>query len=494
MSADGLVAARRTRSCGTTLVLAVGFGLVEVLCRREALHGFDALLALHATQSGIGAEAGHFLYYPLARAFRGWLQPFGVDAFTAMGWLSAVGVALAVAFAHRVALALRFGRRAPWLAVALGVTPAVTYFGATVEVDALVLGGASVAWWTMVRLLRRPRALGGVLLGLSTGTVACLHGGGQLLLGSILALAGTEVLRRWRNGWTCRARCIMRGLAFAVVVHAGLYVAAALLSGREGQGAMVANTQLLRPSLGRLPATFWNEWLVPYAPWSLCWVGLARRSRWRWRGRIATLGLVWGAYLLLTNAVMAYFEPAGPVLWERGAFFVTLALPTVVLAFAWCPRGWQGPTLAATAVLALWFVRRDDWTPLPASFDRDVHELLATGPTWIYCDAPDREYGWLCKVAAEAGAFAVSTLPRELADHERNGALAAEHVAFWFDQRMAAARAAGARVVVTTAALAWLRGAEDARLRGLATSHLASNYRLEATSYGGLEVWSVTSR
>jgi len=473
------------RRLRTTLLLGAAAFALGLLLRRRALHGFDAFLALQATQDGVGGWPGSLFYIPLARAAWALLRPVVPDAFAAMGVLSALGTAVAVAAAHRAALALRL-RQPGATALLLLVLPAAVYFGATVEVDPLMLGMAGVAWWRAVPLLRRPRPRHALVLGTVTGFAACLHGGGQLLLLSIAALAGARAVQRAcrRATWAPVVPLLRHG-ALAALVHATVYVGSSLACGREGQATMAANVVLLTPSWSRLPTTLLYEWLLPYAPVALLWPLAWRRRPLRWIA--AAFALVWLGYLLFTNAVMAHFEPGPAEQWERGAFFVTVAAPAVLLAAVALPRAALGAAIVVGVAIAAGMVRYGEWAPMPAGFAADVRRLGAAESPYIVCADVAHDYGWIRKADGSIPALHVGEIERLIRLYEPTGiVIDAGRVARWFDERVEFVGKQGHGVILTALALDALRANPDARLRALA-EYLPEHYLLEPFRIGSFD-------
>jgi hypothetical protein len=468
----------------TALLGAVAFAL-GLLLRRRALHGFDAFLALQATQDSGPGLPGSLFYVPLARAAWTLLRPVVPDAFAAMGVLSALGTAVAAAAAHRAALALRL-RQPVATALLLLVLPAVVYFGATVEVDPLMLGMGGVAWWCAVPFVRRPRPRRAMALGAVTGVAACLHGGGQLLLLAIAALALARAGQRaWRRANRAPIVRVLRDGALAALVHAALYAVSSVVCGREGQGAMAASVALLSPCWARLPTTLFYEWLLPYAPVAVLWPLAARRRPLRWI--VAAFAVVWVAYLMLTNAVMGYFEPGPAELWEHGAFFVTVAAPTVLLCGAALPRAAQRAAIVASAAIAVGMARYGDWAPMPAGFAADVRQLGAAESPYIVCADVEHEYGWIRKADGSIPGMYLGEIDRLIRLYERAGnAIDADRVAAWFDERVEFVAKQGHGVILTGRALDALRAHADARLRALA-EYLPRHYALEPFRIGSFD-------
>jgi hypothetical protein len=458
--------------------LAVGFLICYVALARQALHGHDAYGTLRAVQTDAGEMGGRALYVDLARTAWKALRPLVPGVFEALRILSALGVALGVFFAHRTAIALRLERRTPWLALAFGCSPVAVYFGSTVEVDGLLLGTASAAWYGFVRLVRRPVPLRAAVLGLLTGFAACLHGGGQLLLAVACAYLAAWSLRKSRRRHSLQpALRAMQLAAWVIAAHVLLFA----LAGRWQDGYQAKATSsvlMLSQPMSRMPVTLWYEWLLPYAPFAVLWLGSFFQASTRWLAACHALCL--GGYLALTNAVLSYLEPLGPDFDERGAFLVGICLPTIVLAIAWLrPRGRLLAVLVA-AIVAVVQVRRADWEAMPLGFDKGLLEVAARERFQLWVGGLESDGGWVRKYACYVRSYPVPALPREIALLEQNGATVGDDlVAAWFDAQYDTLQREGRSLLMTPAALEFLRAAPDGRLRRLATHHLASRYEME---------------
>jgi hypothetical protein len=460
---------------------------------RQALHGFDAYEALVETQTGVGQSHGHFFYIPLARAAWTLLAPFVPGAFEAMRVLSAAGVAFGVFCAHRCALALRL-RHPGTVAAAVAVLPAAVYFGATIEVDGLVLGASSLGFWLWAVLARR-RTIGVAAgVGAVTGLAAGLHGGMHLMCGCAGVLFGSRALQRAVRRRT--AREAWRGALLVLVAaatHAAIFVAAAAACGHRGQLEMAANAKLLSWPWDRVPVTLALEWLLPYAPFSLLWLGCFRRRSLRWVGGAFASCLL--GYLALTTAVMGFFEPLGAELCERGSFLIGIAVPMVVLAAASLSHRLLLAAVVVAAAFAIVDVRRADWQPAPPGFAAALRDLVAHEPLELWTSGLEREAGWVRKQVSSVNQLPVPALAHEIAVLVRYGLpVDAVRVAIWFDQRYDGLAQQHSSLLITDEALAAMRNDADARIRALIEQHLPEHYRLEAVEHPPLRAWRVRRR
>lgn len=470
----------RCRHPFASLLVAAGFLLLYLGNGRQALHGFDAVRAIWAVRSGQGQVTGHFLYFPLGRVWWLLMEPFGLSVHDALRVLSAVSVAASVFFAHRAALALRMQPRAALLAaLGYGCMPAVLYFACIVEVDGVILGASAVTWLLAIRLGRRPMAARGLWLGAVTGITAGLHGGGHLLLASacLLLLCSWAQRSRQRGQWRPLQRAMPR-LLLAVLAHAAVYLSLSRVAGHHGQAAMAGNVVLLAPQWSRWPSTLLREWLLPFAPFSVLWLGSLFRKQLRWLACGYALCLT--GYLALTNSVIAHFESLGPGSLERGAFLVGIALPMVVLGMVWLRPVLRVCAVAVAAVIALIDVRSFEWEPMPRGFDAALLRMVKAEPMEIWTDDFQREHGWVLKDVPGVRVFCAGELQIQILKLERAGiTVDDERLGIWFDLRYDALQQERLGLAFTNAALDALRASSDPRVRRLVEQHLGARYVLD---------------
>jgi hypothetical protein len=461
-------------------LLAAAFLLLYVSLGRQALHGFDAFLALKAVRTGQGQAHGHFLYFPLCRAFWAALQPLGLSLHGTLRVLSATGVGAGVLFAHRSGIALRLGPAgALLLAMSFGCLPAACYSASVVEVDGLILGAAGLTWWLAIRLARHWTVSRAVAIGLSSGVCAGLHGGGHLLIASACWLLSCWSMQRFlrRRQWRPFGRA-MALVALAGLVHGAIWLLLAWAVGYSGQGTMVENTLQLEPHWARWPSTLLREWLIAYAPFCVLWTGSLVRGR--LRGVALGFALCLAGYLTLTNVVMSHFEPLGPGFLERGAFMVGIAFPTAALGMLWLRPLGRAAAVAVAAAVALIDVRTFDWQPMLPGFDRALQQLVAAEPMEVWTGDYQTEYGWVLKYVASVRTFRAGEVPYRIQVLERDGVpVDDERLGLWFDLRYEQLQREHFGLAMTAAALDELRASGDARVRNLVAVHLPAKYRLE---------------
>jgi hypothetical protein len=264
-------------------------------------------------------------------------------------------------------------------------------------------------------------------------------------------------------------------------------------TGHTGQMLQASNICGLPQPWGRMPTTAWQEWLLPFAPVSLLWVGaLIRRPL---RAPAVCLALLLLGYLCLTNAVMGYFEPLGPQSQERGSFLLGLALPAVALGTLWLPTPACLLALACALAVAVVDVRRNDWQPVPPDWADGVRAVLAEGPCELWLGDMDRDFGWVEKLAEDVPRFSVAEIPRDLALHEAQGrTVDAAMVAALFDRLHDDAVRAGRRHLLSAQALAWLQKAPDPRIRALQEEHLPRCYAMTEAGHGVFRAFLLTRR
>ena len=316
--------------------------------------------------------AYHFLYLPACRlvAPLAALVPEpallgGADPIEATRWLSAVAAGLGCAFTWLLARELGAGRRgAAFGTLLVAFSPAVVFFGTTVEVHSLHFATVALGAWLTLRLpWRHPAALP-----LAAALYALAFWGHQLAL---LLGPGWMVLcqlgrRRVGRPWTTR------GLLLGVgpTLLAGALVASLLASVlRFGTPSLAGAEELdILTVFARPPEAHrfgWDGWLRPLA--ALLPAALLGALA----GGIESL--VRRGLLLLVGLPTAFLFAWGVA--EYGGYTLGhIPFLGVLAAFAWGGGGNRRLVVGAVLVLAqgtaaVWTVR---------SFDRgwDVHERV----------------------------------------------------------------------------------------------------------------------
>ncbi|MHC4375781.1 MAG: hypothetical protein ACYS26_04185 [Planctomycetota bacterium] len=326
-------APRGSRASLALGLLCAGVALaVLVLARQPRAFGDGPLLVF---SYGLGNRTHHLLYGPWLELLSGWVG----DVREAAHWASALPVAAAVGLLAGVLRAR--GSAVPaalWAAAAVLLSPAVLFFGTTIEVHGLQLLGGTLGWLMLTASSSKsaPRALGiGVLGLLALGGTHPAHLPALVLFG-----AG----RAWieRRG-SCRPFVPWALSLLGLLAFAGL-----LWSYLDHNRLEAEDTRSLAFGAHSFAAA-WNWGLVDWGVLgTLGWLGalvLARRGG-ADRER-ALLALAWfGAMLSLPLAIH---------LDERGGYLISMApaLAALTVRAAEGFRAGRRRLLAAAGVVLL---------------------------------------------------------------------------------------------------------------------------------------------
>lgn len=460
---------RAGRAVGETLALAVGAFVSYLALRQRALHGTDwRWLVLWADEPGT-VHPNHPGYLLLARGFAWLLRPFGFVTVDALGVLSALGGAVAVAAVFQASLALRadraFARTAALLAFA---SPSLFHFATVVEMHAPFAAVMAIAAGSAVRHVQTGSPGGAVRTGLLTAAAALLHATGQLLVPAIAAAA-------W---WGSRGRGFLRAshdAALFVVTHAlvwgGLYAAirfvGTLPGALTGPGGAAVGTPDTEGPLGyfvasfggggllsHLPSTLDREWLRSFLPLSLLAFVAARERPLRpWLfGFTGALVVYVGATAVLVKAATD----------ERGGYLLPLVVPAAWLTLLALPRRAWHPTVALAIACGCLFRGEPGRLPPDREFGRAAVAMASARPTVFFvAGLPELDGLWLADPKQEpiVALREYDELRAAQAQRQPAGqpfAPKPEEVVAWLHLLRAQARQKGARLVVTDRAVAWL--------------------------------------
>jgi hypothetical protein len=343
------------------LLCAAAALVVLALARQPRAFGDGPLLVF---SHELGNRTHHLLYGP-------WLELLGAafgDVREAAFWASALPVAAAVGL---LAGTLRGRGAAPatalWAAALTLASPAVLFFGSTIEVHGLQLLGGTVGWllWTTRASRSIGRALGIGLLGLAAlGATHPAHLPALLLFG-----AGRAWIER-RGGARSGLAWLLAGLGLAA--FAGLLWSYTSHNGLEAED---------RSSLAFGAHSFAAAWRWGWVDWgvlgSLGWLGALVALRRGGAARTsATFAVAWFAAMLSL--------PLAIDLDERGGYLISMApafATTCSIAFGgFRPDRQRLLAIAGALLLAVQIARTaEDWraynTPPPDGTRAVLREL-----------------------------------------------------------------------------------------------------------------------
>ncbi len=453
-----------------TWLWGVGAVLLHLSLAQDALHGTDwRWLVLWLDEPG-AVHPHHPGYLPLAALLRWLLSPLALDTPTLLRVFSAVGGGIAIAGLHRAAWWWRRDARFAHMAAAMAtVTPALLHFATVIELHAPFAAAMAFATVAAVRWLREVGVRRAATTGALTGAATLLHATGHLLAPAIavgLVWWRRAEGRRWPGGELGLFAAVHGAvwcagfLALRASGHAPAALAGATAAPGDPVGATNPLDYLLREAadgglLRQLGPTALSEWIEPFAPWSL--VVLAALGVRRLRPAALLLSLLVGGYLLVAVGLVHAITD------ERGAYLLPLAFPAIVLSLELAPRrAW--PVLAAVALTCgLWLRGEPGRLPPDRAFGRAAAAYAASGATVFFvADWPEMDGAHLADARLE-----LRVARKEFADLVAAGLRPdAAQIAGWLQLVAMECRTAGARLVVTRAAVQWL----DSRLPGFAAA------------------------
>ena len=472
------------------VLIATGMCCLWLSLGQNLIHGFDALNYLEAVAAGNASNELHALYLPLAIGWTRLLDNLGVPQYEAMRSLSAIGAALGVYGCHRAAVRLGWDReRALMAAIGIGAIPAVFYSATIVEIDAVAFGCFGLAWIPFAQLLREGRRRLAIPTGVATGVAAAVHASGNVFA-AVLCCLGLLSLepRSWRLRFA--------NVALLAATHAAVSLAVNLTLGARSQGVMVTNALALRFRGDVALQVLVAEVLLPYLPFVL----LAIAGWWRreTRGMAAGFCLCLSGYFVLTTLVMgafreeARFGPQGRSV-ERGAFFLGLTVPMVLLAVGSLPGRWAWCAIAVGAVSAITQQRLHDWPADPPGFADGWAEVASKSPVCVIF-ADSQELAWVVRRRPFVVGEVVGALRRRLEIATQMGvAVPSDYVVTWFAGQVQAQEQVGGKLLLTDRARTTLLECED-RTIAAAAARLPEFFTFTPVAAGSFVAWWLRSR
>ena len=426
------------------------------------------------------SHALHFLYLPILGFVRDAFGWTGLDTVGLATLASALGTAIGVVWLHAAAAGLGCGRGDSLVvAAAVGLLPGVLFFATVVEVHGVYLAFAGLGWWCVSRAVPAPTPGRVVLVGCASALGASVHASGQLLA----PLFAGFLVASWRDvPW--RRRLAAGGAVLAVHAVAVFVIAAAV---RPPGGGVVSQAgyfeQWLRPfQLAELARSVWNEWLWPFAPFSLLWLAAFRKP-----GLVPEALATAGPVLLgLTAAFVLIPMPADNP--EHGAYLFGMAFPAVLLTVRSVARPLVLAAVAVGATVGVAdVVRHDTWV---VTQDDRVLGMTALERGWLLIAADDDQARSLLLVVPELDTFGVFDLSAQA--HAAGAGPAG--LAALFDALVARAKADGRPLWISDRALALWEDGPDELSRRFVAEHLRSRYRLERDAQADVAAWRVVPR
>lgn len=442
---------------GSTLAIGGAALLLYLATGQDRLHGTDwRYLVLWADAPGY-VHPQHPGYLVLAK-LAAWLGAWGgASTVAALGVLSALGGAVAVALVQRLAARVTGSLATANVAAALcALLPGWWHHATVVEMHAPFLAVAVAAlsmawrWWG-------GGAAQALATGAWTGLATWVHATGHFLLPAL----GLAVW--WLGGRTRRrgGEGLLAGVAHAAV-WALLFFGTRAVGELPPEVLAAPKDSLLDASGGPLgyllrsfaqahvAAAAWptlqREWLEPFAPVAvLCWLTWGARSQ---RSAVAVLLLVTLGYLSMALVMLDAITD------ERGAYLLPLAVPAVLLTSVALGRRWW-PILLLATLAASWLWRGE---PGREPADRAFGAQLAAAATgldavWFVADYAQMDGAHLADPR-----LPLLVAQKEYADLAAQGWRdpSPDQIAGWLALKQAEAARAGRRLVVLDTTRAYL--------------------------------------
>ena len=494
---------------------SVAIGLATLLaCSllvRGVWHGLDAYSFLSHLERGVHQNPRHPLYLPLAGLVVDALRPFGVSVVRAAAFASSLGAGLGALFFHRACCAFGMERRAAALTASTAVSCfGVLYYGSMVEIHAVFLLPAGVAWWMFARYLAIPSWNRAWMLGLATGVATATHATGHLLLLTFALFA----LARMRDVASLR-RMLPHAIAIALPHAFVVWMAKRLVLPDEvladpnpeaGAASYFAFLRSLGTDWSQFPRIVWHEWIVPLCPISvLAPLALLRRDLHRDAAAFCAALVV---YLVLTTmllgplAVMQKPEYLPPfACYEFGAYFLPLALPAAMLALRVVPQRLAMALPIVGIIAALFVMFSSPRAPSDLDYGRDALAVLDDKKARILIGGYG-ELDSILQLRPECGSEPMHAEPNTVLTvyglwlwlFRFPEYRVRENVFLWFDVQAQQVRQKGGQLLITDDALQLLRGTKDGLLDALANEHIPSRYTLIPIEQGRFRGYVIEDR
>ncbi|GAB4150268.1 MAG: hypothetical protein Fur0037_18740 [Planctomycetota bacterium] len=339
---------RDSNSWKPAILLSAASLSLYAIGAQKVLHGYDVFQLMRWIDQD-AVHPRHPGYLALVGLLRCLSRSMGFSAHQTLLAASAIGASLAVGLAHRFALALGASpARAACASATCALTASWFHFATVAEMHAVFLPFAAASLWAMASHLRTGREAPLLLAFAASGTAACVHATGHLLVPLLLSLSCWRV-----TGCHAPPKAALRALARAPL-HAAIWGILSLLLMRSGrtlstEGAVGFLERAGDPAgaLLGIPGSVLRELLVPFAPTSAAVLLLLFHAAWR---RVALLLL--GAALCYALAT-AWLLRGGLV--EHGAYALPLLPPAaVLLALALRPRTLSAMLVATALFGSCW--------------------------------------------------------------------------------------------------------------------------------------------
>lgn len=493
------------------IALAVAVFAACVLMTRGVWHGLDAYSFLSHLERGVWTNPRHPLYLPLTGLVVEALRPFGVPVLRGALLASSLGAALGALGFHRACAAFGLSRADALRTAAIAVSCfGVLYYGSMVEIHAVFLFPASLAWWAFAKWQRAPSARSALVLGCATGFAAATHATGHWML-VVFAMAAVDGTRTFRE----LVRLVPHAIAIALPHAAIAWLVPQIVLPTEvladtapeaGAASYFAFLRSLGTDWGQFPRVLWYEWVMPAMPLSLLApLALFRKAT---RSMAIAFLLSLAVYLLLTTFLLAplavmqkpeYLPPFAT--YEFGAYFLPLLLPAAVLAQSIVPPRARWALAAIGIAWALVQMLSSPRAPSDVEYGRDALAVLDQRNARLVVGGYGELDGVL-HLQPDLGSEPMHSAPRTVLtvyglwlwlfrfpEYRK-----LELVFAWFDVQVQQVREKGGQLLLTDEALELMRATKDGLLDQLVDEHLPAKYELRRVEQGRFRGFEVVPR
>lgn len=448
----------------SSLLLAASGLVLFLLLPQRTLHGVDSNQFAVWIEEGHYAYPRHIGYLHLCGLVHKVLAPFGGTGFLALRITAAIGAAVGLFCIHRAfRRLLPEGRGAVAHTVAVLLLPAWFFYATCAEIPGVFAAGVGAAWWAFARWLDGPSVARAAVLGLGCAAAGALHTFGHLLAPALVALV---VL--WRRmppvGRIGQLAAMLATHATIALLLPKLLGAGAAGQASDALGHLEERWRTFAPST--TPVVLWNEWLRPYAPWSVLALGaiVAPRAR-AWSLAVWVLLLL---HLPLNVLLLGYEQ-----IDESGAYLIALGPPAVLATLQLLPARSLWPCLAVAIAMLVQLAAPGWRAPISAGFGAGVAELQQQRRIALLVGSPAELDGARAAVPGLMALNLAEVIGAYVQTHAPEQQFAA-----WYDAWAQNFRALGMVVVWSDSTRRFFADNPDPDLRRFWTEHVPSRYRL----------------
>ena len=380
----------RTARAGDGWILAGALLALYCLLGQQSLYKVDGHSLLWLSRAAETQHSYHTFYLPGLELLKTACAPLGLGLYETARLYSALSAAIGMLFVHAACRQMQLSRLGSNVAtLLLGTSPVVVFFATVVEVQAPFWLFASLAWLGAARLLRASHWLATPMIGVCFGLAYLSHPTAALMifmLPTLLALGARSLpdaapftLQR------CAIDTAVAGAAMGVFIMTAPRVLGWLAGTESSSGSawhMLTNypgDDLLAPL--RTLEIAAEEWLLPLLPASALALWALRDRGLRAAALLLIAGLI--PHLFVAQLMLKGYS-------ERGAYLMSAALPTTLLALEVLDqhRRLIVPAVLVSAALAFVQVERHDDPERPRAIAEGLAEVSGGQPFFLIAGHP----------------------------------------------------------------------------------------------------------